>query len=86
MSEASLTKMQAAEADVVIDFSLHDATLPIARVCSEHRKALVIGTTGHSDADKAAIMGSVEKAAERFRIEVPEQDAKAITEMEKRGL
>lgn len=36
--------------------------------------------------DKAAIMGSVEKAAERFRTEVPQQDAKAITEMEKRGL
>jgi TRAP-type C4-dicarboxylate transport system substrate-binding protein len=36
--------------------------------------------------DRKAIMDSVEKAAERFRTEVPEQDALAITEMEKRGL
>lgn len=38
------------------------------------------------ETDRRAIMASVEKAAERFRTEVPEQDAKAITEMEKRGL
>ena len=38
------------------------------------------------DADRRAIMASVEKAAERFRTEVPAQDAQAITEMEKRGL
>jgi len=44
------------DADVVIDFSLHDATLPIARLCSERGKALVIGTTGHSEADRAAIL------------------------------
>jgi len=37
-------------------------------------------------ADRRAIMTSVERAAERFRTEVPEQDAAAITEMEKRGL
>lgn len=45
-----------ADADVVIDFSLHDATLAIAKLCAENGKALVIGTTGHSDDDKAAIM------------------------------
>jgi 4-hydroxy-tetrahydrodipicolinate reductase len=44
-----------AEGDVVIDFSFHDATLPIARLCAENRKALVIGTTGHSETDKIAI-------------------------------
>jgi TRAP-type C4-dicarboxylate transport system substrate-binding protein len=38
------------------------------------------------DADRQAIMVSVEKAAERFRTEVPAQDAQAITEMEERGL
>lgn len=38
--------------DVVIDFSFHNATLPIARLCAEKGKALVIGTTGHSDAEK----------------------------------
>ncbi len=36
--------------------------------------------------DRDAIMASVEHAAERFRVEVPEQDALAIQEMEKRGL
>ncbi len=41
--------------DVVIDFSAHAATLGIGRLCSQHHKALVIGTTGHSDADTAAI-------------------------------
>jgi 4-hydroxy-tetrahydrodipicolinate reductase len=41
--------------DVVVDFSLHAATLPIARLCVAHRKALVIGTTGHSEADVQAL-------------------------------
>ena len=43
------------EADVVVDFSFHDATAQFATVCAENRKALVIGTTGHSDAEKAQI-------------------------------
>ena len=42
-------------ADVVMDFSLHQATLGIARTCAEQRKALVIGTTGHGDDQRAAI-------------------------------
>ena len=41
--------------DVVIDFSFHDATADVAALCAEHRKALVIGTTGHSDTEKSAI-------------------------------
>lgn len=44
------------KADVVIDFSLHNATLPIAKLCAEKGTALVIGTTGHSDADKSMIL------------------------------
>src|SRR2546428_557115 len=43
------------EADVVIDFSFHDATARFASVCAEHKKALVIGTTGHSDAEQSQI-------------------------------
>jgi len=43
------------EVDVVVDFSFHDATAQFAAVCAEHRKALVIGTTGHSDAEKSQI-------------------------------
>lgn len=38
--------------DVVIDFSLHDATRGIAELCAGQGKALVIGTTGHSEADR----------------------------------
>ena len=41
--------------DVVIDFSFHDATASIAELCAAHRKALVIGTTGHSPAEQGAI-------------------------------
>lgn len=41
--------------DVVIDFSAHAVTLGVARLCAQHQKALVIGTTGHSDADAAEI-------------------------------
>src|SRR6266404_2193719 len=43
--------------DVVIDFSSHSATPGIARVCAAHRKAIVIGTTGHSDEDRSQITG-----------------------------
>jgi 4-hydroxy-tetrahydrodipicolinate reductase len=42
--------------DVVIDFSSHTATPGIAALCAQHKKALVIGTTGHSDADKSQII------------------------------
>jgi 4-hydroxy-tetrahydrodipicolinate reductase len=42
-------------ADVVVDFSLHQATLGIARSCAGLGKALVIGTTGHADDERAAI-------------------------------
>jgi 4-hydroxy-tetrahydrodipicolinate reductase len=43
------------QADAVIDFSTHTATLEIARLCAKHKKALVIGTTGHSEADAKEI-------------------------------
>ncbi len=41
--------------DAVIDFSLHSATPGIVEVCAKNKKAIVIGTTGHSDTEKAAI-------------------------------
>lgn len=41
--------------EAVIDFSLHTATLGIATLCAEHRKPLVLGTTGHSDPERQAI-------------------------------
>jgi len=42
-------------ADVVIEFSFHAVTPLVAELCAKSKKALVIGTTGHTDADKAAI-------------------------------
>jgi len=41
--------------DVVIDFSSHRATPGIAALCAEHKKAIVIGTTGHSEEDRSRI-------------------------------
>lgn len=43
------------KADVVIDFTLHDATAGVAAMCAAQGKALVIGTTGHNESEKAAI-------------------------------
>jgi 4-hydroxy-tetrahydrodipicolinate reductase len=42
--------------DAVIDFSFHNATFAVAQTCARHGKALVVGTTGHSAEDKAAII------------------------------
>ena len=45
-----------ADTHVVIDFSFHNATAGIAEACARYRKALVIGTTGHGDEEKARIL------------------------------
>jgi len=50
-----------ARAEVVIDFSSPHATPGFVALCRQHRKAMVIGTTGHGAAEKAAIQ---EAAAE----------------------
>ena len=44
------------DADVVIDFSDHGATPGIAGLCARHKKAIVIGTTGHSKSEHAEIL------------------------------
>jgi 4-hydroxy-tetrahydrodipicolinate reductase len=49
--------------DVVIDFSSHTATPGIARICAAHGKAMVIGTTGHSDEARAEVTA--------FRTQIP---------------
>src|SRR6266850_7443770 len=41
--------------DVVIDFSFHEVTADVADLCAQHKKALVIGTTGHTDTERARI-------------------------------
>src|SRR5262245_120127 len=44
-----------AKVDVVIDVSSHGAMVGIARVCAEHRKSVVVGTTGHTEQETAEI-------------------------------
>jgi 4-hydroxy-tetrahydrodipicolinate reductase len=43
------------KADAVIDFSLHSATPGIVELCAKNNKAVVVGTTGHSDTEKTVI-------------------------------
>jgi 4-hydroxy-tetrahydrodipicolinate reductase len=49
--------------DVVVDFSLHTATADIAGLCARHKKAIVIGTTGHTDAEKSEVL--------KFKTKIP---------------
>lgn len=49
------------QTDVVIDFSFHDATAAIADACALHRKALVIGTTGHSQDERELIVAHISR-------------------------
>jgi len=42
--------------DVVIDFSFHSVTSNITALCAQHRKPIVIGTTGHSDTERSEIL------------------------------
>ena len=47
--------------DVVIDFSVAEATAAVCRACAENRKPLVLGTTGHNAAQKESIGAAAEK-------------------------
>jgi 4-hydroxy-tetrahydrodipicolinate reductase len=43
------------DCDVVVDFSFHNFTPEVAVLCARHNKALVIGTTGFSEAEQESI-------------------------------
>lgn len=43
------------QADVLIDFTFHEATMGFARLAAEHKKAMVIGTTGLSTENLAEL-------------------------------
>jgi 4-hydroxy-tetrahydrodipicolinate reductase len=43
------------QADVVIDFTSPESTLGFARLCAARQKAIVIGSTGHSEEDRTAV-------------------------------
>ncbi|GGY74243.1 4-hydroxy-tetrahydrodipicolinate reductase [Cellvibrio zantedeschiae] len=42
--------------DVLIDFSSPAATLANVKICAAHKKPIVVGTTGFSDAEKAELL------------------------------
>jgi 4-hydroxy-tetrahydrodipicolinate reductase len=44
------------QANVVVDFSFHNATAGVADLCAKSKCALVVGTTGHSDEEKQKIL------------------------------
>ncbi len=43
-------------ADVLIDFTSHDSTAGFARICAARHKAMVIGTTGHTEAERNELL------------------------------
>jgi 4-hydroxy-tetrahydrodipicolinate reductase len=45
-------------ADAIIDFSVREATVAVAKLAADHKKALVIGTTGHGDEEKKIVRGA----------------------------
>jgi len=49
------------QADCVIDFSVHSFTPELLAAAERHGTRLVIGTTGHSDEDRAAIEETAKK-------------------------
>jgi 4-hydroxy-tetrahydrodipicolinate reductase len=51
------------QGDVVVDFSLHTATVDVAGLCARHKKAIVIGTTGHTNAERAEVL--------KFKTKIP---------------
>jgi 4-hydroxy-tetrahydrodipicolinate reductase len=48
-----------AECDVVIDFSFHEVTSGLAELAVAHKRPLVIGTTGHTSAEKTTILETI---------------------------
>jgi 4-hydroxy-tetrahydrodipicolinate reductase len=49
------------EGDVVIDFTFHESTAAFARLCLARQKAMVIGTTGHSEAERQEVKSVAEQ-------------------------
>jgi 4-hydroxy-tetrahydrodipicolinate reductase len=52
-----------AQGDVVVDFSSHTATADIAGLCARHKKAMIIGTTGHTNAERTEVL--------KFKTKIP---------------
>src|SRR5262245_12399244 len=44
------------QCEAVVDFAVREATAGVAKLPAQHKEALIIGTTGHSDAEKQAVL------------------------------
>ena len=51
----SFDELGKVQADVVVDFSHHSAAPDVAKYALENKCAMVVGTTGHTEEEKAAI-------------------------------
>ncbi|MEY8770943.1 4-hydroxy-tetrahydrodipicolinate reductase [Erwinia sp. ACCC 02193] len=56
-------RLVADEFDVLIDFTRPEGTLEYLAFCRQHKKAMVIGTTGFDEAGKAAIGAAAQEIA-----------------------
>lgn len=52
--------------DILIDFTAPEATLENARICAQHGKKMVVGTTGLSDDQKSRLAQSAKQTAIMF--------------------
>ncbi len=57
----ALTSAGLAGVDVVVDFSSHEATAELAKLAAGRKVPLVIGTTGHTPAERKEIMALTKK-------------------------
>jgi 4-hydroxy-tetrahydrodipicolinate reductase len=44
------------DAEVLVDFTFHESTAGLARICAARHKAMVIGTTGHTEAERKELL------------------------------
>jgi 4-hydroxy-tetrahydrodipicolinate reductase len=51
------------QCDAIVDFSFREATSGIAKLAAQHKKSLVIGTTGHTDAERKAVLDAAKPVA-----------------------
>ena len=47
------------QCDAIVDFSFREATGKIAKLAAQHKKALIIGTTGHAEVEKNVVLETV---------------------------
>jgi 4-hydroxy-tetrahydrodipicolinate reductase len=57
----AITAATLAGVNAVVDFSSHDATVALAKLAAAHKTPLVIGTTGHTPAERKAITAFAKK-------------------------